>query len=576
MIRKFQLINWDQLNQDLSQDKRLQSASTATDVNTISENLLASIQDNIDHQQRQQRIQISNKYPAFASNETRDTIKLRDQYLKQMKTTNNDDDIRQYKTLRNKVHKLLRQDKELDIKNKFQEMDGDSRQTWNYTKNLAGWNKNLSPQILSVEGKTITDPKGIANAINLAQITRNIKLHRQVPKTNTDHKTNYKKLIQNKNLKFALRHVSMGEMLNSIREMKPTPSSGVDGVSIKTLKRILKPIAPTMLNLVNTCMTTAEYPKNLKTARVIPLLKKDKPPTDPLSFRAINILPSIGKIIDRIINKQITRHLVSNNLLLQQHNGSIKGRSTMSAVLTMLDEWSEDLENHKNNAILILDQSAAYDIICHVKLVEKLKLLGFDRNSLEFIKSYLNNRDQTVTVESFQSDTLDSGPMSVCQGSTLSGIFYLIYTLDYPLIHVNKIQSTQQYEESNAPKTTTFVDDSICKIQITDNTTHNNNEIIKTLDKITNYMNSNSLVLNKDKSQLLIISENPEIKKGISIPIKGKEKPIKPTNSMKYLGINIQDDMKWNCFLQDGKDNLIKKTQTKNKCSKKYQKIHQL
>ena len=126
----------------------------------------------------------------------------------------------------------------------------------------------------------------------------------------------------------------------------------------------------------------------------------------------------------------------------------------MTAVLNMLDDWSEDYENHKSNAILVLDQSTTYDIICHVKLLEKLKIIGFDRNSVELFKSYKQNRNQTVTVESFQSETLD-----------------------------------------------------------TNNTNENNDNINKTLEKIIDYMNSNSLVLNKEKSKILIISENPDIKK---------------------------------------------------------------
>ena len=184
----------------------------------------------------------------------------------------------------------------------------------------------------------------------------------------------------------------------------------------------------------------------------------------------------------------------------------------------MLDEWSEDMENHIDNAVIVLDQSAAYDIICHVKLVEKLTILGCDRNAIEFVKSYLSNRNQTVTVESFQSDILDSGPMSVCQGSTMSGLLYMVYTLDYPLIHVEEVQNIKEYEESTAPKTTTFIDDSICKIRISKNKDDNNQQILQTLDKINDYMNSNSLVLNKEKSKVLVLTDNPDIRKYIQIP----------------------------------------------------------
>ena len=210
-MRKFHRINWDQMNKDLQTDVRLQLAASHIEVNNISEYLVG------------------------ASTETKETIRQRDLCLERMKMTNNNNDICHYKTLCNKVHKLLRNDKIKSIKDNFDENDGNSRKTWKMTKQTAGWTKNLSPNLLSVKGVTISDPKGIAGDINVAQITRNIKLHRQVPTTNTDHKTNYKKLIKNKNLQFTLRKISMGELLNSVKETKPTPSAGVDGISIKTI-----------------------------------------------------------------------------------------------------------------------------------------------------------------------------------------------------------------------------------------------------------------------------------------------------------------------------------------------------
>ena len=228
-----------------------------------------------------------------------------------------------------------------------------------------------------------------------------------------------------------------------MKEMKPTASSGVDGLSLKTIKRITKPLLKSILNLVNTTINTATYPKSLKISRVVPLRKGDKNPTNPLNYRAINILPSLGKIIDRVINKQMTRHLYLNKLFLQQHHGAVKGRSTMTAIISMLDDWAEGLEKGENNLVLVLDQSAAYDVICHKKLIQKLKLLGCDNNAINFFTDYLVDRQQTVTIETFQSDFLHSGPISVCQGSTLSGLLYLIYTLDYPLIFD---QSTMKIE----------------------------------------------------------------------------------------------------------------------------------
>ena len=254
LVRKFDKVNWDKLNLDLADDIRIQLAETSGDVNTICESITAALQELLDNQEPQRRIQISTKVPNFASTETKRTIVLRDAAMKTMKTTKDDDDIRQFRMLRNKVHKMLKQDKQRMIKTKFEDIEGKSKEQWKYTKEQAGWVKKLSPDMISIEGKTIREPIQIANAINYAQVTRNIKLHREVPKTETDFRENYKKLTKDKNLNFQLRTISMQELRQNLKEMKPTPSSGVDGLSLKTIKRVTKPLMNTLLNMVNTNM----------------------------------------------------------------------------------------------------------------------------------------------------------------------------------------------------------------------------------------------------------------------------------------------------------------------------------
>ena len=96
-----------------------------------------------------------------------------------------------------------------------------------------------------------------------------------------------------------------------------------------------------------------------------------------------------------------------------------------------------------------------------------------------------------------------------------------------------------------------------------DNQSKHNRQIKDTLEKIKDYMNSNKLVLNKEKSKLLVLTKNNEIRKNIQLKIEGIDEPIRPVKSILYLGIQIQDDLKWNQFLTDGPENLAKKLKQK-------------
>ena len=419
LVRDFKTINWSQLKAKIIADPLTIIAQSSTDPDTIATSLIQVINNNLDNQAKLKRIQTNKRTPPFASPATREVISQRDQALKKANETKDDDDIRLFKTLRNRAHKMISADKRSTMTKTFNDADNDPKRLWQVTKESLGWTKSLSPNTISSGGKTYHSPKEIADIINMAQISRNIKLHREVPKTSTDPMTNFQKLVDGKNLNFELNTLSMNDLRKQIREMKTTPSSGIDNLSIKTIKQILPAVESSILNLVNTAFSTGKYPKDLKTAKIIPLLKNNKPPTNPLSYRGVNILSSLAKIIDRAANIQITKHLISNDLLLHEHNGGIKGRGTMTAVTQMLDEWAYSMEKGEHSAILALDQSAAFDIVYHPLLLRKLEKLGFNQNTMKYFKSYLNDRTQRVIVYSFTSDELNIGQYAKgqhCQG----------------------------------------------------------------------------------------------------------------------------------------------------------------
>ena len=72
----------------------------------------------------------------------------------------------------------------------------------------------------------------------------------------------------------------------------------------------------------------------------------------------------------------------------------------------MVDKWTEAYKIDKELTIIVIDQSAAYDVIDHDILIDKMRILGFDNNTIEYYKSYLRRRRQSVLVDGFQSDEL--------------------------------------------------------------------------------------------------------------------------------------------------------------------------
>ena len=75
------------------------------------------------------------------------------------------------------------------------------------------------------------------------------------------------------------------------------------------------------------------------------------------------------------------------------------------------------------------------------------------------------------------------------------------------------------------------------------------------MDKFEQYMSSNKLLLNRDKTQLVIITQNPDLRNKLFLTAAPKN--VTPIRGFIYLGIEISDNLKWNYFLEDSKQNLI-------------------
>ena len=86
-----------------------------------------------------------------------------------------------------------------------------------------------------------------------------------------------------------------------ITGMKPKRSTGYDGVSNKLLKQISQQIIKPLTHLINLSIDTNYVPPEWKTARIIPLYKSG-PKDDCSNYRPISLLPTISKVVEKVIN----------------------------------------------------------------------------------------------------------------------------------------------------------------------------------------------------------------------------------------------------------------------------------
>ena len=90
--------------------------------------------------------------------------------------------------------------------------------------------------------------------------------------------------------------------------------SGLDKLPPRFIKDGFEGIATPLTHLLNLSLTTSRVLAEWKAARVTPIYKKGSK-LEPGNYRPISILPCISKIIERIVNDQLSDHLLAHNLL---------------------------------------------------------------------------------------------------------------------------------------------------------------------------------------------------------------------------------------------------------------------
>ena len=285
---------------------------------------------------------------------------------------------------------------------------------------------------------------------------------------------------------------------------------------------------------INTTINENEFPSCLKLADVIPVFKKGSKNSKQY-YRPISILKSISKVYERVMCKQIGDFM--KNYFSKFQCGFRKGYNTQQCLIALIEKWKSAIDKRKSFGALLTDLSKAFDCLPHELLIAKLHGYVFNLAALRLVHNSLSNRKQRTKINSSYS-SWEETLFEVPQGSILGTLLFNIFICDLFII-MDDI-NIANYADDNTP------------LVSGDTPLNVTTSLENATEKLFEWFANNHMKANHDKYHLLMSTLT-------SISIKVKDYMIKNSDNEKLLGVTDDDNLNFNCHLE----NILKKASKK-------------
>ena len=452
-------------------------------------------------------------------------------YRKTVGKANNDRSFDIYKKYRNIYNRTKSQNKANYYKEKINESKNNCKKIWKIYNSLIGKLNNKKDTISSISKENIKIHNGklIANEFSEFFASVGKAYSNKIKKS----RKSYNEYMSSSNLNsLYFIPTCKNEIESIVKTFKNKTSSGIDEISNKLLKLIIRDISTHLEIIFNKSLSEGKVPSDLKKAIIVPIYK-GKEKTNINNYRPVSLLTAISKILEKIIYKRLYVFLETNNILYDSQYGFRPKRNTVDAITEMIGNVLKSLDNKKFNALILLDLSKAFDTIDHKILSHKLYKYGIRGVCLDWFNDYLNNRMHCVKIQkdnlTIYSDfsIINTG---VPQGSVLGPLLYLIYINDFNNA-LEIMKSISFADDTNLILSRHDIDELYIETQYD-------------LENALDWFRANKLSVNVEKTCYMIIRpRNNEIPILNTLTLDSKK--LREVQSAKFLGLNINNKLSW-------------------------------
>lgn len=333
---------------------------------------------------------------------------------------------------------------------------------------------------------------------------------------------------------FMLRGLTIDEIERALSATSPDRAAGRDGLTTRVWREVWPGLQQQICQLFSTSLRQGKLPEQWKVAKIIPLKKGGKDGyTLPKNYRPISLLATLGKIMEAVIATRIAYLTEVHKLLPNNHFGARKQKSTIHAISYLQESIFNAWRGRKTLSLVSFDVKGAYNNVSTEPLLQRLRQRRIPEPIVSWVQDFCTNRKACVMVNGFTSEVEDLPQAGLPQGSPLAPILFLFF-------NANLVQHKIKEGGSMA-----FVDDYTAWVvgdSAQRNTRRIQQEILPQLEK---WERESGAVFESSKTAFTHFTRNTSLERDSDMPLKFKQDIIRPSQSVKILGIIMDQGLRY-------------------------------
>ena len=383
-------------------------------------------------------------------------------------------------------------------------------------------------EINTSNGKTSLDPREINTAFK--QYYSQLYVSESMVDT-TQVESFFSKLpipqVSNENKAMLEEPFSIEELNNSFTCMQSSKAPGPDGFTLEFYRAFSGQISALLLDVFNESFSGADksLPPTFYMASISLILKQDKDPLEPGSYRPISLLNVDTKLLAKTLALRLERVLPS--VISEDQTGFIKNRFLFSNIRRLFNIIYTPSPDPTIPEILIsMDAEKAFDRVEWIFLFTAMRKFGFGERFISWVKLLYKAPQAYILTNNLRSDpfTLHRGTR---QGCPLSPLLFALVIEPLAIVLRSSGQFQGVHRGSREQRVSLYADDLLLYAQSPAESIPHILSLLKEFGRVSGYK------LNFSKSELFPINLAAQSISYSQFPFKLVQ------GSFKHLGVMV-------------------------------------